>query len=63
LVPKRNLRFAGTEEITHSLIMMLSRASLFNQPSFPRLIGPKIRVWIFPPPDLVALPISTENEV
>src|ERR1035438_1275780 len=43
--------------------MMWQRAALFDQMPLPRNMGIKVRIWIFPPPHFIALPISAEDDI
>src|SRR5207249_423318 len=63
LVPEDELRFAGVLEVAEDLVVMLRFAALFYQVPFPGYFRIKTRIRILPPPDLVALPITPENNV
>ena len=63
LVPKRQLGFACPLEVPENLVVVLRGAALLYYVPFPRDVGIEIRKWIFPPPDLAALPIAAEDDI
>ena len=50
-------------KIAKDLIVMLARATIFDDPSLPTLIGRKVWCRIFPPPDLSCAAIAAHNNI
>src|SRR5437868_2696889 len=63
LIPEDKLRFARFLEIAEDLVMMLRLAGILDPVPLPRDAWIKFWRRIFPPPDFVALPVSTKNNV
>ena len=63
LVPESQLRFASAEEVPKHLVVMLGGPALLDQVPLPGHPGIEIRVRVFPPPYLTALPIAAKHEV
>src|SRR5579883_2721193 len=63
LVPKSQLRPACAEKIAKNLVVMLRCAAFLDDVPFPGNFRVEMRIWIFPPPNLVALPIAPKHQV
>src|SRR6266496_1091584 len=63
LIPEDKLRLAGLLEIAEDLVVVLRLAGVFDHVPFPRDAWIKLWRRIFPPPNLVALPVSAKHDV
>src|SRR6266436_1371252 len=63
LIPEDKLSLAGLFEVAEYLIIMLSLAALFDDVTFPGHFWVELWIRILPPPNLIALPVATEDDV
>src|SRR5262249_31771826 len=63
LIPKCQLRLAGAQKIAEHLVMMLGCPTFLNYVALPGGLWTEIWVRVFPPPDLITLPVTPEDNV
>ena len=57
------MRFTGPFKVAEDLIVVLGRATFFDQMPFPGDVRIEVGIWVFPPPNFIALPIAAENNI
>ncbi len=63
LIPEDELGLTGVLEVGDDLVVLLRFSASFDDVTLPRNIGIEVRSGIFPPPDLVALPVASPNQI